>query len=393
MPQELATDTLLQELESIKAEAEALRQENGDLKVLLETTTEHADLIEIELEKKNILLREIFGRYLTSEVVTTLLEAPDGLRLGGVRRRVTLLTSDLRGFTDLAERLQPEEVIKVLNLYLGRMADVITSYQGTIDEFMGDGILVFFGVPIARPEDATRAVACAIAMQLAMAEINAEILGWGLAPLGMGVAIHTGDVVVGNIGSEKRAKYGVVGSAVNLTFRIESYTTAGQVLISQATLDEAGPGVEILSQRQVQPKGIPRPLSIYEVGGLQIPERFALSLPRAIEPFIALPQAVPVSWSLLDGKDVSGVRRSGRMLKLARRRALLASEDGETLVPPAVIKLTLVQKDGPFSEDIYAKVIDEEAPRGVFCVEFTTAPPSALAALAALREAAAAAVI
>jgi adenylate cyclase len=89
------------------------------------------------------------------------------LKLGGERRRITLLTSDLRGFTSFSERLPPEEVVKILNFYLGYMADVITSYQGTIDEFMGDGILVLFGAPTLREDDATRAVACAVAMQLA----------------------------------------------------------------------------------------------------------------------------------------------------------------------------------------------------------------------------------
>ena len=152
-------------------------------------------------------IRKTFGRYLTDEVVATLLESPEGLQLGGEHRKITILTSDLRGFTATSERLPPEEVVKILNFYLGYMADVITKYQGTIDEFMGDGILVLFGAPIAREDDPARAVACAIDMQLVMEPINKQIKEWGLTPLEMGIGINTGEVVVGNIGSLKRTKY------------------------------------------------------------------------------------------------------------------------------------------------------------------------------------------
>ncbi len=116
---------------------------------------------------------------------------------------------------------------------------MITRYGGTIDEFMGDGILVLFGAPTAAADDALRAVACAVEMQLAIATVNQEMTAMNLKPLAMGIGINTGEVVVGNIGSEKRTKYGVVGAQVNLTHRIESYTIGGQILISQTTLEQA----------------------------------------------------------------------------------------------------------------------------------------------------------
>ena len=213
-------------------------------------------------------IRKTFGRYLTDEVVATLLESPEGLKLGGEHRKITILTSDLRGFTATSERLPPEEVVKILNFYLGYMADVITKYQGTIDEFMGDGILVLFGAPIAREDDPARAVACAIDMQLVMEPINKQIKEWGLTPLEMGIGINTGEVVVGNIGSLKRTKYGVVGSQVNLTYRIESYTTGGQILISGTTFKEVESIIEINDEKEVMPKGVKKPITIYDVGGL-----------------------------------------------------------------------------------------------------------------------------
>ncbi|NEO25824.1 MAG: adenylate/guanylate cyclase domain-containing protein, partial [Kamptonema sp. SIO4C4] len=149
-------------------------------------------------------IRKTFGRYLTDEVVATLLEHPEGLKMGGERRKITIFTSDLRGFTALSERLSPEEVVKILNFYLGHMADTITQYQGTIDEFMGDGILVLFGAPVPRDGDARRAIACAIAMQQALKTVNRQMQAWGFPDLEMGIGINTGEVVVGNIGSEKR---------------------------------------------------------------------------------------------------------------------------------------------------------------------------------------------
>lgn len=221
-----------------------------------------------DLEQRNQLIRQVFGRYLSSDIVANLLETPEGLKLGGDRHKITILTSDLRGFTPLSERLQPEEVITILNLYLEQMAEVIDKYQGTIDEFMGDGILVLFGAPTARADDALRAVACACEMQLAMGVVNERMSALGLPHLEMGIGIHTGDVVVGNIGSEKRTKYGIVGSSVNLTYRIESYTRGGQILISEATLKTAGSSVKISRHGQVHPKGIKQPITVYEVYGV-----------------------------------------------------------------------------------------------------------------------------
>lgn len=160
------------------------------------------------------------------------------------------------------------EVVKILNFYLEYMADAIAKERGTIDEFMGDGILVLFGAPISRVDDAEGAVACAVAMQQAMIPVNKQMKEWKLRPLEMGIGINTAEVVVGNIGSEKRTKYGIVGSQVNLTYPIESYTTGGQVLISEETFKDAGDIVVIDEQKKVQPKGVKEPICIYDVDGL-----------------------------------------------------------------------------------------------------------------------------
>lgn len=221
-----------------------------------------------DLEVRNAFIRKTFGLFLSDEIVDTLLDSPDGLRLGGEKRRVTVLMSDLRDFTPMSEKLSPEQVVELLNRYLGKMVEVITRNGGTIDEFIGDAILVIFGAPVLKENDVEHAVACAIDMQLAMEEVNAANRRDGLPELFMGIGINTGDVVVGNIGSSARLKYSVVGAPVNLTARIQSLTLGGQILISETTRREVGDLIEIVGQLRVKVKGIAGAVPIYDVAGI-----------------------------------------------------------------------------------------------------------------------------
>ena len=203
-----------------------IRDNEGKPKELVGSWADISDRKQIEaelqrvagdVERRNRFIRETFGRYLTDEVVDTLLELPGSLHIGGEKRKVTMMMADLRGFTSLSERLAPKWVVAILNRYLSTMVKVIKQYGGTIDEFIGDAIFVLFGAPVWREDDAQRAVACAVAMQLAMTSVNEQNKEEDLPDLEMGIGIHTGQVVVGNIGSLERMKYGVVGSHVNLS--------------------------------------------------------------------------------------------------------------------------------------------------------------------------------
>lgn len=330
-------------------------------------------------------IRKTFGRYLSDQIVATLLESPEGLKLGGERRKISILTSDLRGFTARSEGLSPEDVVKILNVYLGYMADVITNYQGTIDEFMGDGILVLFGAPTLREDDAQRAVACAIAMQLAMVPLNELLKEWNLPKLEMGIAINTGEVVVGNIGSDKRTKYGVVGNQVNITYRIESYTVGGQILISESTFQEVETIIRINGQREEQAKGLRQPIKIYEVGG--IGGTFDLFLTKQEEVFFSLFAEIPLRYVLLDGKHVDTTLFKGSLVKLSSRQAEIRSypvEEYFVPLPMSNIKLNFLSGSQVDSEDIYAKVLDRQADKGNFYVHFTTTPSNVQARLDAL---------
>lgn len=217
---------------------------------------------------RNRFIRETFGRYLSNEVVATLLESPTGLEIGGEKRKITMMMADLRGFTSLSERLAPERVVEILNRYFGTMVKIITRHQGTIDEFIGDAIFVLFGAPVRKADDAGRAVACAVEMQRMMASVNEQNRSDGLPEIEMGIGLHTGEVVVGNIGSPERMKYGVVGSHVNLTSRIQSHTIGGQILISEAVRREVGLRLRLGTEMQVRAKGFDQPIVLSEVLGV-----------------------------------------------------------------------------------------------------------------------------
>lgn len=308
----------------------------------------------VELARAHELVRRAFGRYVSEEVAASILQSPEGLEMGGEEREVTILMSDLRGFTALAARLTPHEVIEFLNLYLEAMVDVISRYEGTIDEIIGDAILVIFGAPVACEDHAAKAVACGLAMQLAMKEVNQRLVAKGASELEMGIGIHTGRVIVGNIGSLRRTKYAAVGSNVNLAGRIESFTTGGQILISDNVRAKIKSPLRLDAQFQVEPKGAKERLQLHEVGG--IGEPFNLSLPPKASVLCPLPQPLPIRFTVLEEKFVGRTVHEGRMVSLADTEAGVSCE--LALVPLTNLKIELAAVTGanPGGE-IYAKVV------------------------------------
>ena len=213
-------------------------------------------------------VREALGRYVSPELAERCLRDRDALRLGGELRQVAILMSDLRGFSALSERLGAEAMIDLINRYLARMTPVILAHGGTINEFIGDAILVLFGAPFERPDDALRAARCALAMQAAMAELNAENAALGLPVLSMGIGIHTGVVVAGNIGSKEHVKYGVVGPAVNLASRVQSLAHGGQVLLTGAALARVRGSVRVGPAVRTRVKGVSEPVVVQPLLGM-----------------------------------------------------------------------------------------------------------------------------
>jgi adenylate cyclase len=229
-------------------------------------TTEN--FVREQMEKRRT--RVIFGRYVSPQVVSQLLDQPEMMGLGGKRENLTLLFSDIRGFTSFSDRRPPEEVVAKLNQYLTEMTGVIFKNGGTLDKYMGDGIMAFFGAPIPCRDHAERAVQTALEMLEGLDRLNSMWKERGEATLGIGVGISTGHVVVGNIGSPERMDYTVIGEDVNLGARLESMNKEfkTQIIISGSTyrqLDLSKPGRTFKSLGEVAVRGFERPIEIYAV--------------------------------------------------------------------------------------------------------------------------------
>jgi len=326
-----------------------------------------------KLEDMTALLKKMFGRYLSTEVMNSLIENPSALELGGERRRVTIMMTDLRGFTALSERLEPEQVVQMLNGYFEIMVDIILQYQGTINEIIGDALLVVFGAPQEIDDRAQRAIACAIAMQNAMARVNATNRAQGLPEIEMGIGLNETEVVVGNIGSSKRSKYAVVGSGVNMASRIESYTVGGQVLISESVRNEAGEVLRIDAQREVFPKGAEMALKIYEVGG--IGGQYQQVLETKVPSPVGLVRPISVRCTLLEGKKMGGTIIDGLLVKLSEKGACINLN--QPVKPMTNLKMNLSRVPEKLAaKDFYGKVIEHlEGETCSHLIRFTSIPP------------------
>jgi adenylate cyclase len=241
---------------------------------------ERAERRALDLEAEKRELRDLFGRYVSDEVVDRLVDSTDGITLRGERRELTLLLADICGFTTLAETLPPERVVTVLNSYLEVAISRIFEFGGTINEILGDGLLVFFGAPIDDPAAAEHAVAAGLALQMDMPELNERHRRLGLPELTIGVAVHKGEAVVGPIGSENRMKYAAVGRNVNIVGRIETHARGGQVLISDAILAEVRDLVTTTGKFELRAKGVPPGLSVHAVSAIAGP--YQLVLPQRV---------------------------------------------------------------------------------------------------------------
>jgi class 3 adenylate cyclase len=224
----------------------------------------------VEGLKERDFISTTFGRYVDQEIASELLKRPEATRLGGQKREVAILFSDLRNFTPLSESLTPEQTIRILNRYFSRMIEVIQRHKGIIVDFLGDAVLVFFE-PLEGDVAlcAQRAFQCASEMQKDLSQHNVENKALGLPELQMGIGLHVGEVVVGNIGSATRAKYGIVGAAVNLTHRIQSVAAAGEIILSESAYALLKGHVSAQAQPSVELKGVSGPVHLYAVRSIE----------------------------------------------------------------------------------------------------------------------------
>jgi predicted ATPase/class 3 adenylate cyclase/tRNA A-37 threonylcarbamoyl transferase component Bud32 len=331
-----------------------------------------------QLEVHAKFLEQTFGQFLASEVVDQLLKSADGIDFSGKKTTVTVLMSDLRGFSTLSDTLPPENIVAMLNSYLSEMTNVIQKYNGTIDAFIGDAILVVFGAPLQRPDDTERALACALEMQQRMARVNEWNTANGFPEIEMGIGVNTGEVVVGNIGSDKRAKYSVVGSTTNLAARIESYTVGGQILIADETLRSSRAPLELGSKRTVEPKGAGKPLMLHELFGVGGTYNISLSA-QSVE-LVEINPPLPVHFRAVVGKQVVGDAQEGQLVKLSSSEACIMT----TVAPSPLtdLQIQITQANGSAEPlTVFAKVLDQNEQDGCFTVRFTAVPPDVRASL------------
>lgn len=315
-----------------------------------------------KLELRNRVLQETFGRYLSDDVVKEILDSPGGWKLGGQRQTLTVMMSDLRGFTALSERMPAQDLIAMVNHYFGQMYEEIERCHGTLIEFLGDGMLIVFGAPTWRASHPADAVAAAIGMQNRMEQVNAWNREHGYEPLAMGIGINTDEMILGNIGSEKRTKYGVLGAAVNMAGRIESYTTAGQILISPKTLAAIEEKLEVRQTLSISPKGVAGEIQVSDVTG--IGGAYDLCLNAVTEKLQPLPAAAPVCFSCLEGKHRNEEHLAGEILAISSREALLKTD-------AALAALDNICLD--IGGELYAKLTKKEGEQ--WRISFTAKPP------------------
>ncbi|MBI2221136.1 MAG: adenylate/guanylate cyclase domain-containing protein [Acidobacteria bacterium] len=216
-------------------------------------------------EKRQV--KRLFGRYVSKDIYDQLVANPGLARLGGQRREMTVLFSDIRGFTTVSESGEPEDVVAVLNAYFTRMVDIVFKHGGTLDKFVGDMVMALFGAPLDDPDHADHAVEAALEMIEELQRLNAEWQTEGRPALDIGIGINTGPMIAGNIGSEAIMSYTAIGDAVNLGSRLESLNKnyGTRIIISEATRSRLKGGYTFRPLGDVVVKGKTRAVPIFEV--------------------------------------------------------------------------------------------------------------------------------
>ncbi len=219
-----------------------------------------------ELERRNKLLNQVLTRYISQDIAETVLSDPEQyLKLGGETREVAILFADLRDFTPFSASHTAPQVVDSLNMIFNELVEIIFEYKGTFDKFMGDAIMAFFGAPIGGQDDVERAFRAALEMQQRFTRLKKN--SPNLAPLGLGIGVHFGEVIVGNIGSERMMDYTVVGDAVNVARRLQETARPGEILISAIT-GQLVPNIELEIVGEYFLLGRVDPIVVYALKGM-----------------------------------------------------------------------------------------------------------------------------
>ena len=216
------------------------------------------------------VVKDMFARYMSQEVMTSLMENPDSIKLGGDKREATVFFADIRGYTSFSEGRDPEVIVEILNEYFSEAVENVMIYKGYIDKFIGDCIMAVWGVPMQpKKDDAINAVSCAVAIQSAVRSAKRKFFRNEAARLRIGIGVNTGPLVAGNLGSIQRMDYSVIGDTVNLAARLEGAAGADEIIISQATRNQIGNQFKLEKRKPIRVKGKEKPIQIYNVLGFK----------------------------------------------------------------------------------------------------------------------------
>ena len=310
-----------------------------------------------------VKVHSAFARYTSPEIADYVLTTPGGEKQGGQNREVSILMSDLRGFTAMSTRLSSDDLISMLNHYFENMAAVIQHFRGTVIEFLGDGIFVVFGAPQDLPDHATAAVSCAVGMQNALTEVNVWNREHGFPELAMGIGIHSGTVVAGNIGSDQKMKYGCMGETVNLAGRLESFCLGGQIYISDDTRKMISETLTVVDEMSFMPKGGREEMRVFCIAG--IGDNFIKDATGETH-WKVFPEAKPLLYYILDNKTVRPDQHTGFLAKLStdHRFGILVTDS--VLQPMQNLMLRIDEMD------IYAKITERQD--NGYVIGFTETP-------------------
>ena len=227
--------------------------------IAVENARAHERLAREEVARAN------YSRFLPEYVVKQMLENPESFKLGGASQTITILFADIRGFTRISEHAPPEKIVSLLNRYFSAMTEIIFAHGGTLDKYLGDGLMALFGAPTATPDDASNALNAAVAMQRRLLGINRELHDEGLPEIGVGMGLHTGEAIIGYIGSDRRSEYTAIGDTVNTSSRLESNARGGEILISDATAKAAHSRYKLKPREPIMVKNRQQPVNLWEV--------------------------------------------------------------------------------------------------------------------------------
>jgi len=270
-------------------------------------------------------------------------------------KNVSILLSDLRGFTAMAEKYSPLTVIELLNRYFGKMSQIIVKYNGVIDKFMGDSIMVLFGALGNQGSDLHGPLACAIEMQMAMDEINKISDSLGMASLFMGIGVNTGEVVAGSLGSDIYREYTVIGDQVNLVSRLEAYSLRGQILLSENSYRLAKDFIEIGEINEVHVKGKGQPVKMYELLSVSAPVK--MDVPRReIRKSPRVEVSIPLNFQQLENNRILSENFTGRVIDISYGG--LFAHTQQNLEQFSEIKMSVsLSLMGQGRSEIYARVL------------------------------------